>query len=457
MRNIVPCLKAGGKSPNHALSVVPNNKIGWQLAVLIGILVVLVSITILYLLGVGNCYKELQTTFWEKLEPKPPDPKKTSIIHQQRKNRRQLVSALTLLASSPTFVMGGEQQRAMMAISKIDSKQWTPEQSQLVREVLAAGLATNIPTEVGGVQGVVDSGANRLSTFDKKDIMPGTFKPSTGDRIMQGIAGGLEIVGTGICRFEVLDTYGRVKVLEGPGVVLKNLPIRLIPPQIVMPTDADGDFRINGERAHFVFAKDGGIVPTPLDLATNLPMVSLFQDVNKAASSFEHALYSCVTRETNQNLRPTQRALLQYHWRLGHASMEVIRWHGNRKLLGPMSDKIAKATETPMCATCQYGKQTRRPTGTTHTEIRSDKAGGIQRDKLEPGSLIATDQFETRQRGRRFNTTGRETDVDKFAGGTIFTDVATGYTQVYFQVSLGATEMAMVYCQRKSFCSHYNP
>jgi hypothetical protein len=56
-----------------------------------------------------------------------------------------------------------------------------------------------------------------------------------------------------------------------PGVLVKDFPFRLFPPQLVMPTSADGDFCINGERAQFVFAKDGGVVPTPRDPQTNLP------------------------------------------------------------------------------------------------------------------------------------------------------------------------------------------
>jgi hypothetical protein len=61
-----------------------------------------------------------------------------------------------------------------------------------------------------------------------------------------------------------------------------------------------------------------------------------------------------------------------------------------------------------MCGTCQYGKQTRRPVGTTRTEMRPDKEGGIKREKLEPGDEIVTDQFETRQRGQRFNVLTQE-------------------------------------------------
>jgi hypothetical protein len=66
--------------------------------------------------------------------------------------------------------------------------------------------------------------------------------------------------------------------------------------------------------------------------------------------------------------------------------------------------------------------------------------GGITHDKLEPGDEIAVDQFEVTKRGRLFKSGGREKDTDKFCGGTLFIDVATGLTKAYFQVSLGASD-----------------
>ena len=169
-------------------------------------------------------------------------------------------------------------------------------------------------------------------------------------------------------------------------------------------------------------------------------MITLFNDVESSAVKLETALYSCVSHETNQNLTPAQKELLHWHWRLGHASMPVIHWLGTQGLLGKLSQRIARIADAPMCAACQHGKQVRKPTGTTKIVARDDKIGGIQREKLEPGDEIATDQFEVRKRGRSFKKSGRQKDIDKFCGGTVFTDIATGFTRVYFQVSLGGTE-----------------
>ena len=53
---------------------------------------------------------------------------------------------------------------------------------------------------------------------------------------------------------------------------------------------------------------------------------------------------------------------------------------------------------------------------------------------------MAVDQFEVKKKGRLFKTRGKEKVRDQFSGGTIFVDVATGFTRVYFQVSLGSEE-----------------
>jgi hypothetical protein len=43
-------------------------------------------------------------------------------------------------------------------------------------------------------------------------MVPGTLKKAPGKSYMQGIAGGLKILGTATFRYEVLDTYVRVQV-----------------------------------------------------------------------------------------------------------------------------------------------------------------------------------------------------------------------------------------------------
>ena len=77
-----------------------------------------------------------------------------------------------------------------------------------------------------------------------------------------------------------------------------------------MSTHADGFYKISGEEAKFVFANNNGEVATPLDAVTNLPTVMMFRDVNVSADKLEQAMYSCVVKETNQNITPLAKETL---------------------------------------------------------------------------------------------------------------------------------------------------
>ena len=82
----------------------------------------------------------------------------------------------------------------------------------------------------------------------------------------------------------------------------------------------------------------------------------------------------------------------------------------------------------------------RSPSQATRTTPRPERTGVLKQEKLEPGDGVAVDQFVVRQGGRLLTTSGREREEDRFKGGTIFFDMATGKSFVKFQVSLGTTE-----------------
>ncbi len=272
------------------------------------------------------------------------------------------------------------------------------------------------------------------------DFIDGTYEPTDGTRAMKGIASSLSIKGKGRVRFEVIDSHGVTQVIKGPALHTAELPCRLLPPQKVFNTDKEGHYRINGEGGKFVFANNRGIVNTPFDNSHGLPAVTSFKSVDVSERKLDTVMYACVTEETNQNLSPSQREASRWHWRLGHPGMKIVQWLAKQNLLGTLSSKIAKVNETPLCATCQHGKQVCKTTGTLKHVERPDKTGGIMKDKLLPGKEVAVDQFEVIKHGRLFKTGGKEKEHEQYSCGTIFVDVATGFTRVYFQVSTGAEE-----------------
>ena len=417
--------------------MIPNTVEGKIVAcILIGYLCVLLDSVLWHLAGFGQWVLGMSESWVAKLSRKPPDP----TLHVQRQRRRKLLKVLGILQSLPVIVAKGHSVTVANMARVIKSHDWSPENSAALRDLLRETVDQSMLASVNAKYAVADTGCSKCATGEKGDFIPSTYKPLSAGKTMGGIAGSLPIQGIGTIRFEMLDIKGRIKVIEQEAYHIEGLPCRLIPPQKVMASRAEGNYCINGEDGGRFVYQDGTVIHTPLDEASGLPMMTLFFDVNATALSLERNYYSCVTEENNQNLTPTQKETLRWHARLGHAAMNTIRWLGKRGLLGSDSNKLSKATDTPLCATCQYGKQTRRPTGTTRTEIRPEARGGIQHDKLLPGQEVAADQFEVIKRGRQFTTGGKEPEREKFCGGTIFIDVATGYTRVYMQVSLGASE-----------------
>ena len=93
-----------------------------------------------------------------------------------------------------------------------------------------------------------------------------------------------------------------------------------------MADDDEGYFRINGKGAQLVFANNNGKVQTPIDPKSGLPMLTMFHNIDDAAEKLEIAMHSCAAAENNQNLSPSQKEMLRWHFRLGHASMSAIHY-----------------------------------------------------------------------------------------------------------------------------------
>jgi hypothetical protein len=94
----------------------------------------------------------------------------------------------------------------------------------------------------------------------------------------------------------------------------------------------------------------------------------------------------------------------------------------------------------PKCAACQFGKQVRRPGGTTVTTKHPDHIGTLKEGLLKPEDTVFTDQFESRARGPLLHTAGREQESDRFCGSSAFVVAASGYVHIDHQVTLNAND-----------------
>jgi hypothetical protein len=257
---------------------------------------------------------------------------------------------------------------------------------------------------------------------------------------MGGIAGSLDIVGKGMIRYKTLDLEGCIQVIKRAAKHIPGLPIRLIPPLVIFHDVSVGYCYISDGKLELRFA-NGKTIRVDINPITNLPILKVFADATKTATTLESFYYSCVTDETNQNISAVGKDLLQWKIRLGHISMDAVLALARNGFLGQhvkkqfdhmQPEKKGQSWDFPLCGTCQYAKQSRTPTNVQRT-IVDDGHKLLSKDITQPGEHVSVDQFEVVKPGQRFQGFGRSSDKAQFTCGTIFVDNATGLIRVYYR------------------------
>ena len=147
-------------------------------------------------------------------------------------------------------------------------------------------------------------------------------------------------------------------------------------------------------------------------MESNLPVGYALTAINDHG----HQVNLAILDETNQNLTAGQKLLLEYHYRFRHTNMPLVQQVLRSE--GFPAGKFAAASkcQIPVCAICEYAKAHRRPTkGHTHTPNQS-RQGYLKINDLRPGSTISVDHFESRLKGRTFDSFGKATS-DQYIGG----------------------------------------
>ena len=136
-------------------------------------------------------------------------------------------------------------------------------------------------------------------------------------------------------KFEVLADDGSVQFLEGSCYYVPGLPCRLFSPQdyFIQKHDAGLDgyaFRMTWAGSKLELGPTA-TVTLPHDKATRLPKLRCYKNVMETAESMATV---CVTDELNQNLTELQKAMLRWHWKLGHVGFQSLQWIGHQGWLG---------------------------------------------------------------------------------------------------------------------------
>jgi len=160
--------------------------------------------------------------------------------------------------------------------------------------------------------------------------------------------------------------------------------------------------------------------------------------VNLSRNKLEKCLCS-VLSDNNKNLSALQKELLRWHYRLGHVNFQTLQWIGRQRILEEYGTKWGSTTINPLiCEDCQYGKQARTPRKSSTSKSKNEEV--LYKEKLNPGDLIFSDQFESSMGGRYYNDQGKIKKHHEYKGGTVFYDAANKYIYVSNQVGFTAYE-----------------
>ena len=152
-------------------------------------------------------------------------------------------------------------------------------------------------------------------------------------------------------------------------------------------------------------------------------------------------------QQTNNDLTSDQWELLKLHYRLGHISMHQIRAIAKYGLL---KKKYAN-TPPPMCASCQYGKATRRPWRTKATPSQINTLKPIHK----PGDCVSIDQTESPQPGLIGQLKGKMT-TKRYKVATIFVDHFSRLSYIYLQTSTSGKETVEAKKAFEAYCQSIN-
>ncbi len=327
--------------------------------------------------------------------------------------------------------------------------------------------------EEPGVEVVYDSGASGHLLNDPRlfDSPPETiFGP-----LLHGISGSVRVEGEGLFTCKALGSNGKWSIYRGHAYYAPSCSRSLISTQTLL-RDAENvhagtpwleDVYARGERPTVESTSDRLIlkhlhpyqphIEVPLDVRSNLFLGVVYPidfQVDMVPDSFSkqprkddddepfEALITAVDQR-NLNLSEHQKTLLQWHQILGHVHMDVVqRLLANRTISKSKSkqnaDKKAATVTKCGCLACNYGKQKQTSKEGKKVVVDPDKVMATKREQLMPGDRVFVDHFHCDKEGRSESGTG--VGGNKYIGGSIWVDAATGCVRVHLHTTFDTHE-----------------
>ena len=258
---------------------------------------------------------------------------------------------------------------------------------------------------------------------------------------LTGITAPALVKGIGTIRLLVYTDHGSRRYIETEAYYVPDANIRLLSVYKYTQQERNGtEFKIDEHGCSFRFSSKsgGGRITFDMNSQRNLPITTVVNQQKKNNDS-TNQIFS-VVRSGNINLTRPQKELLKIHFRLGHWNLAWIQTLIRKGIVKTRDARTHKVEAQCQCAACNFAKQTKKPEGTVKQTIRKDKDGNLKKNQLRVGGLVSTDQYVSSVPGRLPHTFGKEKSHEKYSGGTIFVDEASGLMYVQNQVSLGAAE-----------------
>ena len=305
---------------------------------------------------------------------------------------------------------------------------------------------------------VFDTGCSFSVTPFIDDFVTGIRKTRVND--LAGIKETVMVHGVGWVEWCIRDVFGKVAVIRTQAYYVPDANIRLHSPQTYFNENKAGRCILDWRKLEFETA-DGDHLVFPYNPQSNIPLMFLDHEICQAGFtayqiyhlSDDQNLNDDITsllQIENHNLSTSEKELLLWHQRLGHAGFgwvqdlmyklkNEIGEDSNPPLL-PTKLQGTKRCNPPLCAACQFGKQHRKTPDSSTTHSNPEREMAIRKENLNPGDCISIDQYVCKVPGRVVKTYGREHTSTKYNGGTVYIDHSSAYVYLKNQVSLRVGE-----------------
>ena len=283
---------------------------------------------------------------------------------------------------------------------------------------------------------IFDSGAS-LAISPCADDFVGPIQKLPTERRLGGMAAGMLIEGVGTVRW-TFQSNGKFLVVNSRCYLVPDSRARLISPQRLFSKKQgiSGKFIVEEDNSTLQF---DGLPPLTIeyDSRSHLP-TALAKNHSQIGSPIQANL--AILTEENQNLTPSQKLLLEWHFRFGHKAMPAVQRIFQHIPFTGDRFKAAARCDCPKCATCEFAKGHRRPTKGNKQSTNPHTDGSLRSEAMRAGQAISVDHFESRLLGRTLTSYGKSAADHQYKGGCAFVDHMSSYLHIEHQLGFSSSE-----------------